>query len=91
VLPPYEKQVHLLHQTLFNEIEKEISIGITIDGKGFSQCAVENRSVKLAAFDEKLKQFSIKPIEIDTQCFSDAFVSAVDSLILKLKQEQVAL
>lgn len=86
---PYEQQVKYLHEALFQQMEKDLKVATTVDGKGFSQCAAECKKVSEKQFIEKQKLLQIKGLQLESSAFITAFVKAVDNLIEKLKTQKV--
>ena len=86
---PYEQQMKYLHETLFAQMEKDLKVGTSVEGKGFSECAASCKKAKVDAFAEKQKLLQIRHITLESPAFLTAFVRAIDTLVDKLKKDKV--
>lgn len=89
VKSPYEKQMHHLHTTLYTEFERELKIGMVMDGVQFSDCAAEYREAAESQFKEKEKQYQIQHLHLASPDHLQKLLNAIDSLVTQLKQQKV--
>lgn len=69
-------------------MEKDLKVGTSVEGKGFSECATACKKAALEEYETQRKLLNVSKIEIDTESFAKKFHKAVDDLIVRMKQEK---